>query len=52
MKAKTNPSAVELKAETEEEDCLGVKAMTKPSGAELRNDLTEAEDCSASTAST
>ena len=51
MKANTNPSAVELKAETEEESS-GVKAITKPSGAELWKDITEAEDCSASTGCT
>jgi len=43
---------VELKADTEEEDSSGVKAITKPSGVELRYEWTEAEDCSATTGST
>ena len=42
---------MELKAETED-DSSGVKAMMKPSGAELTYEGTEAEDCSASTGST
>lgn len=47
-----NPSAVELKADTEEDSSSSLKAITKPSGVELTNDITEVEDCSTTTGST
>lgn len=48
-KYRDKPSACELGVDETEDDSSGVKAITNPSGYELKNEGTEAEETSTTT---